>query len=526
MKNKVFEYMALLYNFLILYKKIIQFIFIFLCFIYIIYGYAAITINRVFFFFFVIIIILIYKYIYNYIVNIDYKYSHIKIILIFVWDFIKALPIYYIVNIELILFNYIENHFIINFFKIILIEPLSFILYKFYKMLSLWLHYTLYQLFFSRLFGLMCSILIFTPIYTYMGNFLNWSFLNLYLFLIFICGINIIISYNSKYLQFFVKYLNIDTNIWRIIEIRNAVSIISKLLIQQLKKHNYSNLNVFVFQLNILYGNEIFNNNIKCYISFCKIVKIGYINFLYKINQNNKFYLFNHFITYIEALLNLYLLNLSYLIHYNELNNLNFSMFKNLVNFDINNLRHILIYLIKLILSYLWSIRFICSEHYLNFEDFNKFLNNFIYVSNEYDINILKYKYVEKFSLLSNSNILDLNFNKQLHEHIYLYSCLAEIKNLENINIHYNIFAHKNLIHFFKLYSNLESFNDMLKVRLILFQHSCEIKYKVNIELNKQKQDLIQFFNNNFSNLNKNNIFYLNQLVQQKFDLFIGNTWV
>ena len=83
-----------------------------------------------------------------------------------------------------------QANIIIIIALLLLVEPVKFILYRFYKTLYMWQRNTMYELLFKRLFGLILGVLVFTPILNNIFKLINFNLLNLYLILVIFCFLN------------------------------------------------------------------------------------------------------------------------------------------------------------------------------------------------------------------------------------------------------------------------------------------------------------------------------------------------
>jgi hypothetical protein len=287
------------------------------------------------------------------------------------------------------------------------------------------------------------GILIFSNIINYVWYLLNYSILNVYLVLLLINVIDEISKtekYNEYSLFYYIKYLNLNKDIFEIIKLRSLSSIFS-LLIQKILKN-----------INIGYNkNKIKNFAFTIYLYFKhKFGEIKIINLenrykqnkLNKLKQNYNFINLLHlFYSEISILLNEYLIILI------QLDKLKIQQHSKLTNLDlkkIKNLEEFIFLIIKMLLYYLWDFENI-NKLDKNFYFDNLFIDNSLTILSNYDF--YDNDDVKKIITFINKNkihFFHIHRNKEFYEQFYLYANLLSIydktgiidlgnyKNLEN----------------------------------------------------------------------------------------------
>ncbi len=228
----------------------------------IINGYVTET--RLIWFSIILIIISIYKILHKQVKKLNVKESDITILLK-IYKY-KNPIILLIIELELKMSNFIYNltkkNINTNYINIIYnvlynftgFNGIKIVLVKFYEILTKWTIYSIYEIMFKRIYGMILSVLIFTNIIEIFINFLNQLNINKIL-LVYICLI--LISYVSKYIRTLYKdIVNLEI-------VRMRSNLIGTILQEK--------------QIDIL----IINNDVKNYLWYSSILEyLNYTNFL------------------------------------------------------------------------------------------------------------------------------------------------------------------------------------------------------------------------------------------------------
>ena len=461
-----------------MYNKLINFIefnnkwnLLFIVIWVILYNYGYITENRVIIFSIVIIWICVYKILYKKVKEKDIIYNE-KFLYILLWiDYLKLCIINTLIFIRIKLYDLKiidESNFMIKLciliFENLTVNPLQMILYKFYNVLYNWNITPILEIFFKRIYGSVLGILIFSNIISYVWYLLNYSILNVYLVLLLI---NVIdeISKTKKYdeysLFYYIKYLNLNKDIFEIIEYRSFTSIFSLYIQKALKSYNidyHSNkIKSFAFTLNNIYYFKQYEN-----------LNLNIYNYKIQLNSN-KFYksksLFKSFYFDIVLCLNGYfrlLATLEYVL-------IKITSNKNiLINVSINDLlklKEFILLVIKFLLYYLWDFENL-NKDVINF-DFSKLIINEI--STIYELEY-EYIWVNDATLLSkiknckinNIRIFNIQQNQKFYEQFYLYA-----KMISNYDLNNNKIISSVIIDFAQ-YTNIEDYSIKILNKLLI----------------------------------------------------------
>ncbi len=486
----------------------------FIIFLIVLYNYGYVTEYRILVFSLIILWICLYKIIYKKVKNTDFSYNE-NLLYIILWiDFIKmciiSALIFISIKINKLIFFYKHNKIIKNailIFENLTINPLKIILYKFYYILNIWNETPILELFFKRIYGSLLGILIFSNIIGYVWYLLNYSWLNVYIILVllnFVDGIvkSGLISHFTfyKYLEW-VTYLNLNKDLFKIIELRSDVSILVLYIQKVLQKSNLgikkNKIKSFAFLIYLYFYKSFKNVRI---IKFKNYVKQYQFNQL-KISTNNNFKtFFDNFFFNIATLLENYFELLGQ-IEYVKIKLKKDDQFKATFSdkelIQIKELEKFLLLVIKILLYYLWD-----------FENFNKNEYDFSSLIIDIDFELFHLEYNWDFSTRTKyikntkKEIFSINdqFNSFFYDQFFLYANLLSIYNIPAVSIDFENYSHiENYVEVF--FNNITILNEKFTIYYKMFDDidwgrvnddDLTIRDEILENLNKYKHNFIE----------------------------------
>jgi hypothetical protein len=519
--------------------KIIQGFLIFLWLYLIIFNY--ITTSRLIVFFLILLYIWIYKKLIEKIKLIKpIKNINILILLIYL-DRIKLWIIYIIIYIYIWLFDLLEwsneNKIIkkiVQLIKSIIINPILLIIYKFYKLLHIWMSSSLKIILMNRIYGIIFSVLIFIPLL----NILlinNWFYIYILIILISILDDSTLRlkKYQDKKLIYYILYiielLNLNKDIWLILEYRSRVSIFAILIKEGIKevKDRNNKINKYAFEVNIIYQNILIDSkdglSEKSIIDYdSKLIDIKIIK------MRESFVLIYHYVSFFENFYTDWSSELDYILFLRFSNIVYYKLQKfyilSIEDFEkLNILEDWLYKLIKLILFYLWNVSKILGEDECNI--FNDFIisDEYVYYNLIYDLK--KFSSDEKLKEV-NKVIKNKDFyvHRNYYEQMYLYISVSEFSCFKNRGINYNKYEYINK--FIDVYNNdikildTEECRELQSLRTVdhleeeIYVRLDKIRNKLIEEWKEQSKDLSvdNFYEKNNKNLNELNTYVKSRL--------------
>jgi len=439
------------------------------------YNYGYITESRIIIFLIIIICICIYKIVYKKIQNRDYIYTE-NLLYIILWiDYIKLFIINMLIFCSIKIYElkmlYKDNktiNMVILLFENAITNPLKMILYKIYNGLYIWKTTPIFEILFKRIYGSILGILIFSNIIGYLWYLMNYSVLNVYILLILINCIDELVK-NGKYKNIkiiehleYIKYLNLNKELLKIIEIRGNISIIAlyikKVLIKAKLWYGQNKIKTFAFIINNIYFITIYEN-----------INIKITNHQIEL-QHHKLYnweiLFQPFYYDIVACLNDYLRLLStieyLLIKIKSDSSILCKFSKN----DVLNLQEFILLVVKLLLYFLWDFENLQIVKFSNLT-ICKFSYELEYTSIN-EVLIINYLNYHK---LNNNKFFELN--NKFFEQFYLYG-----KIISNYDLNNNKMISSKIINF-ENYNHIEVYARKILNQLLLFNSI----YEIDIEL-------------------------------------------
>ena len=561
-------------NYIKCYIKFIVFI-LFIIFWILLYIKGYITLSRIYVFVFILIVIFLYQKCINWIDAQSFKLNDNLVYILLHIDNIKLLGFNIINFIYVLLYNLKFNlrlkllaDILTYIYEYMLVFPYYFIMHKYYTVLKIWKETPYKNLILNRFYGVILSVLIFSPLIWWVWEIFNKNWIYVYLLLVLIIYINEHLKYIYKY-----KYLNILKYI-RILNIcvepsfificRNKVSIFAILIRKGIVEINnyYNKLDKFAFNINEVYlvimdislkfGNiqksidldsnldtiisclqtnrEVYSFNDKIY--FAKLVVMR------KTIVNENKYLFNYIFSNYESCIKRFNETLSVII-YARLNYKQFQLDLNkmnqLENFFVNIIKLIFFYILDLSIN-LYSLEeikamFIVSSEtaihsvlelntswLFNEENIQK-LNNII---NQKDIKTYKFFYEQMYLY---SNIINLykhkNYGINCDNFKYMYKYIdILLSNLSILKIKNNLEDPWILS---ELFSKLEyiSINNILSSQLYsIFKREDITEDMLEIELNKYKEEIFKEWETSIKDvkLNKKVFYKRNMLRLENFN--------
>ena len=230
----------------------------------ILYIYGNITFLRIIIFICIFIYIYLYKKLLNYVSNIILNEDIIYILL---WiDNLKLIIYHLFFFIYTILYDLkfkyeLEwlSEKLTKIFEYFIVFPYYVIMHKYYKVLQIWKNTSLNKIILLRFYGIIISILVFSPLLGLIWEFLNKNFIYCYLIFVLIIYIHENLKSLLKYKYFnilkYILLLNILIEPPFIFSYRNEISIFVILIkntINTLYK-NQSKTNKFTFNINEIY---------------------------------------------------------------------------------------------------------------------------------------------------------------------------------------------------------------------------------------------------------------------------------
>ena len=232
---------------------------------------GTINIIRIITFLIIILIIYIYKLLISYFddnknnININ---EYLIYVLLFI-DNIKLSYIHIINYIYILLFDLTNTNInknlislIIKIIKYLILYPMIVIGTKFYMVLLNWKYSSIKDIIFNRLFGVILSVLIFSPVYVYIYILMNiYVYISLYIILILLIIINNnikdIVKYKYLKIFMFILYLNINIYMFLLIEYRCRASILVIIINKSSENiiNHISIVNKYSFNYKCLYWN-------------------------------------------------------------------------------------------------------------------------------------------------------------------------------------------------------------------------------------------------------------------------------
>ena len=372
----------------------------------------------------IILIIAMYKKLHKQVEKINVKDSYIPWLLK-IYKYKNPL-IWLILEIELKIsyFMYIltkkniKLKYIDIIYNLTTLKALKIILTKFYIILLDWKKYTIYEILFKRIYGMILSILIFTNIIQLVLSILykiwpNW-FLWIYIFLI-------ILSYTIKSSSIdTIEYLRKESNfLWLI-----------------LIKKNEKIINIATQDLKILLGVLFIKDKLN-YENYLKYLLLSW-------KENQKLIYYKPSYMYCYEIQNIYF-ETNYIFYKNA------KLKKEMLNIDDMDLINICEYNIliyKLVIFYIWDFEKVLSitETLIKIEKKNPdWLEDSWYIY-EYNIRELKKIYHEKIQNVELNKFWDLienyDFYEKMHNYFYDYNFLnsKNYNRLLNLKIDYEVY--------------------------------------------------------------------------------------
>jgi hypothetical protein len=443
---------------------------VFIIILILLYNNGYVTEYRILIFSIIILLICLYKKLYKKVKELDFTYRE-NVLYVILWiDYIKLslinMLIFFSIEIYELKIIYKNNKIIkssILMFENLTTNPIKMILHKFYNVLNVWKTTSILEIFFKRIYGSVLGILIFSNVIGYVWYVLNYSWLNVYILILVINLIDEIVR-NQKFMDYkiykfleYIKYLNLNKNLCKIITLRSDVSIFVLYIKKSIQRSNLgyrkNKMKTFAFFFNIIYEFNIINLRIQI-----KKYKLYEHKFIFQV----------FYIDIINCLNNYFrLLGSAEYILIKIKKDPNFAY--QFTEIDVLKLKLFVLLVIKLLLYYLWD-----------FEGANNNLN-INQISTIYELDFVL---IDKAILISNINkvnniFFDVTKNVEFYNEFYLYA-----KMFSNYDLNNNIVMSTLTIDF-GIYENLELYAiKMLNQMLVIYN-----LYEIDIEFCRANEE-------------------------------------
>ena len=457
---------------------------LFIAILIILYNYGFVTEYRILIFSIIILWICLYKILLKKIKELDILYNESLLYVILWIDYCKLIwlnmLIFFSIEIYELNFFYKNNKIIKNgilMFENVTINPLKILLYKFYYVLNIWNDTPILEIFFKRIYGSLLGILIFSNIIGYIWYLLNYSWLKVYIILIVINLVDEIVKKQKfkdykvyKYLEY-ITFLNLNKDLFKIIELRSNASILVVYIQKSFKKSNLgikkNKIKTFAFNMYLYFYFKFENVRIIKLKNNLKEYKFNRL----RINRNNNFKTyFDYFYFDVVTLLEDYLQLLSQL-EYVKIKLKKDTDFKATISdaelIKIKELENFILLVIKLLLYYLWDFEYINKSEY----DFKSLI-----IDTDFELFHLEYNWDFstriRYDEFSKQEIFSIHGkdNKEFYAQFYLYANLLSILHIPTVSID------------FENYSHIEDYVEVFLSNINIFNYQFEKHYKMEID--------------------------------------------
>ena len=478
----------------------------------ILYQYGHLTINRLILFIVIILFIFIFKF---FLINWQYIYiNKLDIIILFYLDIIKLIYIYIIIYLYVLIyylskFNFRFFNYIIWIINHIIINPVLGLISRLYDILQFWKSRSLIDIFFNRIYGVLISILFFTPIFNYLLIIFNYYNLYLYIYILWII-FSILEDYKKqiseyKYLKYFkyLVYLKLYKDISFLLMTRNDLSIFSFLIINNLNKLPNFFVKKSAFNLNYIHCIVIHN---------VKYIIIDYNEFLLSNKITNvKNNMFNNNILYSTFFKSFFIKTSSIISDiFKHLSNLEYLKFQNYTVLNkielkkINELKIFIIYLLNLVLFFLFNIAKLIGMSNIEISNLLTYKINSDYFIKFNETILIKEINLKKINIYISNQ--DFETHKNMFQSMYLYLNIWNYCNQEDIlyiDFDNNLLL-KKYIEIFK--KDVQKYINHLEIkdRYDVIIHNENL---ISMECEKVKNELIQNWLNQSLDLTSSNLY-------------------
>jgi hypothetical protein len=519
--------------------------------------FGIITNVRILMFFIILFIIIVYKLLWRIIRKEDFLFrlNSKSIDILFKYEDIKSILILYIIKIHVLLYDLIIKFninnklikFIIFLLNNLFIYPIIIILNFFYKMLILWRDLSIIQIIFKRSYGLIITVLIFSPILNIIWELLNYNICYIYIGVIILGLIQQLYerSYFEKYFKILqnIRYLKIQLNFLTFMERRNYINISEHILKKELNFCNSYMIKTNSYILwDVAYNSSL--GGLIVYINFDKYIichKLIYIYAWYKKNINPNWVFMRNFLGDLDLQLNDYLELVSYILFMKIQPIYKFSVDE---LYKLKELEEFLTLIIILLLNYKW-----CYCYELKLKNTYKELD-----IGQYNISKYSFTFLEKLTKEDLDNIIKSPFyqikeQKEFYDYFYILMNISKLIN-DYINFGKNIYykveityiKESDILHYIKgpLMTNLSIFDTTKNwnfeqsiyktidtIHLLELESNRELDNLMYKQLQQYNAMLIQNWLNvdlkdtaYIQNINKFNIDKVDKFIKERLNIF------